>query len=245
MLASVWSWLEGIEAEEWSAAAAWSTLLVALAAARVAYGQLQEAARLRREQAQPYVVAFMEPSVADQVHVDLVLKNLGATAALDVQVRIEPPPRRAEWQGLSEALELPATLPVLVPGHEWRTFWDSIHQRKDSGLPDVHEAVVTFGDSTGERHEYRFTLDWGPVSRRGYLITYNMHHAASALRDIKTEVKKWREGAGSKGIQVWVRDGEARQERLRQQLDERRANSNGDAGRRWLDRAQAVLDRFR
>jgi hypothetical protein len=168
VLASVWSWLEGIEAEAWSAAAAWSTLLVALVAARVAYGQLQEAARLRREQAQPYVVAFMEPSVADEVHVDLVLKNLGATAALDVQVHIEPQPRRAKQPGLSEALEVPAALPVLVPGHEWRAFWDSIHQRKDSSLPDVHEAVVTFGDSIGKRHEYRFVLDWRPVSQRGY-----------------------------------------------------------------------------
>jgi hypothetical protein len=244
VLASVGGWLEGIDAEEWSASAAWSTLLVALVAARVAYGQLQEAARLRREQAQPYVVAFMEPSVADQVHVDLVLKNLGATAALDVQVRVDPQPRRAEQPGLSEALELPATLPVLVPGHEWRAFWDSIHQRKDSGLPDVHEAVVTFGDSTGERYAYRFVLDWGPVSQRGYLVTYNLHHAASALRDIRSEVKKWRDGP--KGVQVWVRDGEARQERLREQLAERRSPPERSRDRwGWVNRVRAALAGFR
>jgi hypothetical protein len=49
-------------------------------------------------------------------------------------------------------------------------------------------------------------------------VTYNLHHAASALRDIRTEVKKWRNG--SKGVEVWVRDGEARQERLHEQLAE-------------------------
>ena len=222
------------------------TVIVAVVAARYARGQVQgvrdqleEARTLRREQAQPYVVAFMEPSVADQVHVDLVLKNLGTTAALDVRMRIEPQPGRAEQPGLSEALELPASVPVLVPGHEWRTFWDSIHQRKDSGLPDVHEAVVTFSDSTGERHEYRFRLDWGPISRRGYLVTYNMHHAATALREIKTEVKKWRDGP-SKGVQVWVRDGEARQERLRAQLEQRQSAPEGDE-RSWLDRARALF----
>jgi hypothetical protein len=245
VFASVWSWLEGVEADEWSAAAAWCTLLVALLAARVAYSQLREAARLRREQAQPYVVVFMEPSVADQVHVDLVLKNLGATAALDVRLTIDPAPVRAEQEGLAEELRLPASLPVIVPGQEWRTFWDSIHRRGDSGLPDSHEAIVAFSDSTGKRHEYRFVLDWGPVNQRGYLVTYNVHHVAKALREIRTEVKNWRDGG--KGVVVWARDGEARQERLRQQLANHRGDVGGvdQDGHRWVGRASKVLARIR
>ncbi|HEX2413715.1 MAG TPA: hypothetical protein VHJ37_00735, partial [Thermoleophilaceae bacterium] len=88
--------------EAWAALATWITAAVAVAAGYVALGQLGEArharleqARLRKEQAQPYVMAYIEFSEASTFLVDLVVRNFGATAAHDVALEIDPAPRRS------------------------------------------------------------------------------------------------------------------------------------------------------
>src|SRR5262245_14565535 len=75
--------------EDWTAAAAWVTAFVAIAAAVVGLGQLAEARRVRLEQSQPYVVIFMEPSRAGTYFIDLVVRNFGTTAAYDVRVKVD------------------------------------------------------------------------------------------------------------------------------------------------------------
>jgi hypothetical protein len=144
---AVWSWPFST-AEEWSALAAWGTATVALIAGGVAVGQLGEARRLREEQAQPYVVAYMEPSVAGAYFMDLVVRNFGTTAAHDVRLRIDPAPRRAA--GTRGDVWPPDSIPVLVPGQEWRTLWDC-GARVDSGLPDHHEAAISVRTPRGPR----------------------------------------------------------------------------------------------
>jgi hypothetical protein len=99
-------------------AAAWITAGLAIAAGCMALGQLGEAraarlerARLRKEQAQPYVVAFIDFSEVSTFLVDLVVRNFGATAAHDVRLDIDPIPRRRidqERQTDSRADELNA-----------------------------------------------------------------------------------------------------------------------------------------
>lgn len=211
---------------EWiSVAAQVVVALVALAALIIAGRQLAEAReqrresrRLRREEAQPHVVVFMEPSLADEVHIDLVIANLGATSARDVRVAIDPPPGRSERTGIEDRLSLPEVIPVLVPDQRWRIYWDSVHHRRDSDLPARHVAKVEFGDSFGERHTYEWALDWD-AQRRGHLVIYNVHHAAKALREIAREMASWREPARG-GLRVWSRDGEARAERAKRGAEE-------------------------
>ena len=233
MIATLWDWLGGIEADEWSAVAAWLTALVAVVAGIVAIGQLGEARRLRREQAAPYVVAYMEVSAAADSIIDVVVKNLGQTAATDVRVTFEPPLTRAattEKGEPAEPVELPDSLPVLVPGQEHRTFWDTAIGRHGRDLPDRHEATIIFHDpTTGERTKpFRFVLDWGPLWSRQSVTVYGMHHAATALRAIQKDVHSWREGP--RGLRVYVRDGDAKDERTRAALEEhRRARAQSEA----------------
>jgi hypothetical protein len=59
------------------------------------------------------------------------------------------------------------------------------------------------------------------------VTTYGAHHAAKALREIEKTTKRLTEGAAG-GLSVVTRDGDARDDRLRQELDERR--SPADAG---------------
>jgi hypothetical protein len=213
--------------DTWSAIAAWLTAGVAIAAGVVAIGQLSEARRLRKEQAQPYVAIFMEtkPEV-DERFVDLVIKNFGKTAAFNVRIGIEPWPHRATDEPHARVW-LPEDIPTLVPGQEWRTSWDFGPRRAGSGLPSRHAATVHFQDSQEELFRLQYVLDWGVYENRMQVTTYGAHHAAKALREIQKTTKRWTESAAG-GLSVVTRDGDARDDRLRQELDERDSPANAE-----------------
>lgn len=209
----------------------------------------REQARLRKEQAQPYVVAFMEFSEASTFLVDLVVRNFGATAAHDVHLDIDPVPRRsidqkrrknsnAEQPGADqpdtdqpdadqpdENVWLPDRIPVLVPGQEWRTLWDT-GNRLETDLPDHHIASITYRDSQGEPYGVQAVLDWRTVKEREVVTVYGAHDAAKALREMSKAIARWKEGPTG-GLAVYTRDGDAKDERERRwreaRLAERRA----------------------
>lgn len=187
-----------------------AALIIAQRQLASAHAQRREARLLRREEAQPHVVVLLEPSAADEVHIDLVIANLGATPAREVQVTIDPPPARSPQLGAS--LELPGVIPVLVPGQRWRGYWDSLHYRGETDLPARYVAKAIFLDSFGDSQTYRWHLDWDGLQRRQQLVVYNVHHVAKAVREIVGELRRWRAPA-PQGIQVWSRDGDARAER--------------------------------
>jgi hypothetical protein len=217
--------IQDISADQWTAGATVVTAVVAAGAAivagRVGIRQLGEARELRKAQAAPYVVAYAEASAASSVFVELVVKNLGTTAAHDVRVVIDPPPMRAAGGDAPASLTLPDLIPVLVPGQEYRTFWDSGIARKDSGLPDRHDAVVTFSDTWGEpATPLRYVLDWGPLWGRDVLTVWSLHDAAEALRDMRKYMRDWSESGA--GLAVVMRDGDAKDELDRRRYAERR-----------------------
>lgn len=177
-------------AEAWSAAAAWTTAGIALAAGLVAVGQLAEARELRREQAQPYVVVSMEPSRPGTASdtIDLVIKNLGKTAARQVRVAVDPTPVRGAGKEVTD-LWLPDELTVLVPNQEWRTFWDRTDPREEVGLPRLHTAVVTYKDSQGQESKFTYALDWTPWFYRSALVTHDLHKGVETLQKIEKAIK--------------------------------------------------------
>jgi hypothetical protein len=205
-------------AEEWAAAAEWLTAGVAVAAGVIAVRQLAEARKLRIEQAQPYVAVFMELSRPNAKFIDLVVRNFGATAAVDVEISLDPTPTQAVTDGAE--LWLPDRLPVLVPGQEWRTMWDGTIRRHEAGLPDAYTATTRYKDLQGRPSTFTYELRWEPYFRRGSLVTYGEHDAANALREIRKLMKRWTEG--QRGLAVFTRDGDARDERRRAAVAEHR-----------------------
>lgn len=150
---------EGWAAADWEAFAALVTAFVAVVAILVALYQLKEARELRWEQARPYVVGYLEPDAADPRAISLVVRNFGTTAATALELEIEPTPLRSGGVHGGQ-LRFPSTLPTLVPGQEWRTFWDLSAHRYQATLPSQHTLSLTFLDSRGEKHQETFLLDW-------------------------------------------------------------------------------------
>jgi hypothetical protein len=215
----------GLPAEDWTAIAACCTALVAVVAGVIAFFQVREARRLRREQTQPYVVVYVDQSRVSSMVADLVVKNLGATAATNVRIQFEPFPQRAAGADGGADIVVPGVFPVLVPGQEWRTLWDTGIARGESDLPDAHRATVTFADSHGkETYQFVYDVDWGPLMSREFVTEYGIHEAADALREIKRTLGKWQESIHG-GLAVFTRDGDARDADLRKRREERLAEA--------------------
>lgn len=199
----------------WSAIAACGGLLLAIAAAIFGYRQFGEARRSREEQAQPYVAIYMEPSEADAQAINLVIRNFGATAAQDIHVAIEPPPK--QYAGHVTDLKVPSVIHTLVPGQDWTTFWDTAIARNSDEIPRHHTATIGFKDTRGrELGPYTFDLDWNAIMDRGYLVTYNMHELARAVRDIRD---LYRSRGDSGHAKVMAYDGDAHDERERERWE--------------------------
>lgn len=193
----------------WAALAAWVTAVIASAAGVIALHQVGEARRLRLEQAQPYVAVFMvSMAEVDPRFVDLVIRNFGTTAAMNVRIEISPTPQRATG-GNVEDVWIPDSIPVLVPAQEWSTLWDFAPQRAGAALTDRHDAIVKFEDTQGRPFRFEYVLDWAVRRQRMHVGTYGTHHAAEALREIDQKLGRWQEGVHG-GLSVTVRDGDAK-----------------------------------
>ncbi len=209
--------------DHWAALGTNVTALIALAAGVVAWRQLREARRLRLEQAQPYVVCFAERTPGHDQALDIVIRNFGTTAARDVTLTVTPPLMRSGHAGQPpEEVNLPDRLPVLVPGQEWRTWWDLGTSRADAELISRHDAVVNYKDSQGKPlPSTPSVIDWADFSQRTWLVTYGMHETATALRELSKTVAGFKYRM-SGGLAVYVRDADAADQRRRQQWEESR-----------------------
>jgi hypothetical protein len=209
--------------DDWSAFGTNFTALIALAAGIVAWRQLREARRLRLEQAQPYVVCFAERTPGHDQALDIVIRNFGTTAARDIALKVTPPLMRSGHAGNPpEEVKLPAALPVLVPGQEWRTWWDLGISRAEVDLVSRHDAVVSYKDSQGKPlPPTPSVIDWEDFSDRTWLVTYGVHEVATALRDLSKTVASFKYRM-SGGLAAYVRDADVMDRREREEWKERR-----------------------
>jgi hypothetical protein len=210
-----------------AAAAAVGTLVIAWVAARYAKGQvegaraqLEEARTLRKEQAQPYVVAFMESSAASPRIIDFVVKNFGATAAYDLTLTSSPPMRRTGADAHADVWPVGTRIPALVPGQEWRTVWDSSYERFNAAEPVPTEYRVTlhFKDSTGHAYNFEASLDWRVFKSQMWVDTKTAHDAAKSLDAISKIMKKWTEGIHG-GLAIYSRNGDTRDRKRREEFE--------------------------
>lgn len=203
-----------MSADAWAALGTWATVAVAVAAVVVARHQLTEARDLRREQAQPYVVAFMEQNPHMPWIVEFVVKNFGTTAARDVTVVASPPLRRTDGSNGVEDVWLPPLIPVLVPGQEWRTMWDISHERaqhEELSAETSYRVTTSYRGLGSETLRYVTILDWAAHVGKQWVDVRTVHHGAKALVEIQKIIGKWTDGPRA-GLSVFTRDGEAADE---------------------------------
>jgi hypothetical protein len=183
----MWDWLTE-NAATVEALATVGLLLIATAAAWIALAQVNEARRLRREQAQPYVVAGMRSNPTSPMIMEIFLRNYGNTAAFDVRVEADPP-LTSQWDAEhTELVILFDALPTMAPGEEWATLWDSATTRWESSQPLRSTLTVSFVDTFGKKHVAEYVLDWDAHKHRQYVVKKGMHELATAAAKLSDSV---------------------------------------------------------
>ena len=207
-----------------SVAATVLTFGVALWALFYARRQVKEAKEARqqiddieRKRSEPSVVVYMEPAASQYIQ-EIVIKNFGLTPAYDVKFVSNPPIQRTadNDRKAAEDVELPEVIPYLAPGQEWRTIWDVSRDRSvNEKLADRHEVEVTFKGLDDVELKSRAVLDWAPLKTKRFMDTLGVHDLAKAVKEMNTRQKKWNETPG--GLRVWVRSGDERDQRLKEE----------------------------
>lgn len=214
-------------AADWSAAGTVATAIIASVAALVAFHQVREARKLREEQAQPFVVVDFELSPVSGNIINLVVENVGKTLARDVKLAFTPRLESTQVSGdydLKNTTLLKDGIPTMPPGKRIVALFDVSHQRFSSGLPLSYTVKVEFRDSRRRKQEpLEYVLDLSFYYGLMSVNEYGLHHAAKALREIESTLKKWT--AHINGLRVWVRDEDDYLERMSEEFEARRKKS--------------------
>jgi hypothetical protein len=191
--------IANLSSSAWTALAAWLAVFITVAALVYAWRQFQRTKHENEDLARPNVAMFMEPSPSDWHLIELVVKNFGQKPAFGIKFEFATPPTVPRYEGTDSdnyvdviPLKLPAEIPYLAPGQEWRTVWDSALDRKHLGesIGSRFAGAVTFYDQPRSRQgkpikgkrtatHYRTpaVLDWGtlhPVERLQLLTTHDL-----------------------------------------------------------------------
>ena len=199
----------------WLAVAVWAAVVLGIIALVYVSRQLKRNRELKVERMRPHVAMFMEPHAADWHVVELVVRNFGQTAAFDIEFTFLNPPTVAQYENAHDGmvdiaeLRLPSELPVLAPGQEWRTVWDSSLDRYELGgsIEWRFVGTVTYHDCPGQKTGWRWlsqrgrrrsytsnvVLDWDdlqPVQRVDLMTSHDLakreKHKLELLRTVLT-----------------------------------------------------------
>lgn len=194
-----WADVTSLGSQEWLAIAAWVALVVIIVIAVWVSRLLKRNRQLTTEQIRPQVAMFMEPHASDWHVIELVVHNFGQTAAHGVRFDFPHPPTVAAYEdnhfgGPPEIaeLDLPSELPLLAPGQEWRTVWDSAISREQLGgsIRSRFDGTLTYTDQARpaggkaarawkkrQTFESKVCLDWAtlqPVQRLELLTGHDL-----------------------------------------------------------------------
>jgi hypothetical protein len=141
---------------------------------RVAAEQLELARQIRKEAAEPYVIADIVPRVGGSGLLQFRVENVGPTLARDVQLNVSPPLQGGQSEAWDQKLARVVTrkIPVLPPGRhiEWN-FAVGPTLFSNPALPRQYTVTVS---AVGP---------FGPVPPLEYVIDLDAIHESALERD--------------------------------------------------------------
>lgn len=211
--------------EDFGAASSVGTLLVAITATWIARRQLIQARQLREEEAAPAVVVDVVPSPVSGHILDLVIQNIGKTAARDVKIIFDPPVKSAtnmagyelcDWSAIRDGIK------TLAPGRRLTALFDSAVDRFDSDLPRQYVVTVESRDSHGRpQRAMTHILDLEPIFGALHTDIRGVHHLVLEVEKLRKAV----EPITKKSLTVEVYDGPTRDGQRAQAREQHQARA--------------------
>ncbi len=227
-------------------------LLTAWVAAGIAWGQwrasrdaVKDARKAQAEANRPYVLVTAEPSAASRRLFDLSIRNIGKRPALDLSVRLDPPPVRAEevdGHEFAKMKMLTEPIVMLAPDQEMRAFWDSHVERHGVVRPTSHQVHLTYKDSSGATYEETSVIDLDAMQGSMHTEVKTLHDVGKSLDEIKKVLK----GAallsrnGSVDVQAVTESYEAHKHRLAME-EHTRLRANLESLQGWREKRPEII----
>jgi len=186
----------GVPVQTWDAIGSIATgtgVLAAGVAASVAARQLWYTKQARIDQNRPYVIVTFEQGETWFNHVDIMVRNTGAGPARNVVIKADPPLQRAreiENMPLAGARFFNEKVPMMPPGYELRTYFDTMNERQGTELPERYTFTVSYDDGHGHSWTETTVADLGLLNDLLFTESYNIHHLAKAVREIEQHIRK-------------------------------------------------------
>lgn len=138
--------------DEWMALFAGLTLIAAIVAAAIALRQLRAHFETTRAQSRPYVIVdFAFKSILMQIEI----KNIGATAASDVNLRVDPPfesSLRDQAETLNSIFAEPEKISMLAPGRRILYTFDRAPDYYKANRPERYTVTASYTDMPVQHH---------------------------------------------------------------------------------------------
>jgi len=204
-----------------------------------ARAQIEETRRAGAEATRPYVIVTVEPSEASRHLFDLVLRNIGQRPAMNVRVKLDPPPVRAEeidGHELANAKMLNEPVAMVAPGQEMRAFYDShIDRYAHDDLPTTHRVSLDYKDTSGHSYSETSVVDIDAMRGTTFTDVKTVHDIGKSLEAIQQTLDHASVMGRHGGLEV-----EASVERRADQ-EERVASERAEAGRQHDAMVRSLL----
>ena len=185
----------GLSATAWTAIYTLLTLgllLVAVIAAAYAKRQWKVARQAQLEASRPYVIVTAEPSAASRRLFDLSIRNIGKRPAINVRVRLDPPPLRAkeiDGHEFAKMKMLNQPIAMLAPDQDMRAFWDSHLDRHGADMPTSHQVTITYSDTSGAAYDEKSVVDLDSMQGSVFTEVKTVHDLGKSLDEIRKILK--------------------------------------------------------
>ncbi len=187
-------------ATQFTAVAAWATVVIYVALGIFGLIQVLQARTLRLEQARPFVV--VDFGLVDLLFF-LTIENVGRTMARNVVVTFDKPlePSLERPRQLDDALLFREPIPAMAPGKKLRVPFDTIPRRRERGLPLAYEVTLRYEGPTGRKYGkgegYRLDMSLYEVVAAG---EKGMTQLVEQVEKLHKEFAKWTDGG--RGLRV-------------------------------------------
>lgn len=179
---------------------------ILVAALVVAKRQLEHAREALAAQDRPYVIVDFELHENNPHVADLVIRNIGRTAAHGVRFEFDPPIERAWEMEWLEETPLDIGISMLAPGRTLRVPFDELIERHKTQLPDLYEVRISYSGGgvlpAAEHTDPPYTLDLRTTSRLPAPWPKGLDEIAEALEKIERTMKRWSAVGGGGGLHV-------------------------------------------
>lgn len=155
--------------------------------------QLRHSNRVRLDQSRPYVLVTLDQSPITFASIDFHIQNAGAGPAYNVRTVVDPRLQRAdevEDMPVAGAAFFNETIPMMAPGYDLRSHFDTMVARHGSGIPNKYTFTVTYDDGHGHDWTESTVQDLDLLNDMLFAEQYGVHHVAKALREIKQTLER-------------------------------------------------------